>query len=118
MTRPNSSVSARANFVNGQWNSAFGIANTPLPRIYLDGWYYLDTPAPYSRNHKPFRITSFDNDEPHLDYVMFCNGASLLTSTVGVLDQRWLELGPANFSKRWATSRATSRSRRRTCATA
>jgi hypothetical protein len=100
--RQNSNVSARSNFVDGHWNSAIGIANTPLPRIYLDGWYYLDAPAPYSRNHKPFRITSQDNNEPHLDYVMFCNAPSLITSTVGILDQSWLGLGPTDFSKRWA----------------
>src|SRR5918995_2684036 len=76
VTRANSGVSVRSNFVGGHWNSAIGISNTPLPRIYLDGWYYLDAPEPYSRNHKPFRITSQDNSEPHLDYVMFCNGPS------------------------------------------
>ncbi len=43
VTRPNSNVSARSNFVDGQWNSAFGIANTPLPRIYLDGWSTTST---------------------------------------------------------------------------
>ena len=32
---------------------------------------------------------------------MFCTGASLDLDG-GVLDQRWLELGPPNFSKRWA----------------
>ncbi len=101
VTRENSRTSARANFVDGKWNSAIGIANTPLPRIYLDGWYYLDAPPPYSRNHKPFRITSQDNLEPHLDYVMFCNG-SLLTTTVGTADLKWLEPTPATFSKRWA----------------
>ena len=102
VTRANSGVSVRSNFVGGHWNSAIGIANTPLPRIYLDGWYYLDAAEPYSRNHKPFRITSQDNSEPHLDYVMFCNAPSLITSTVGILDQSWLGLGPADFAKRWA----------------
>jgi hypothetical protein len=104
--RGNSRVSARANFVSTgpddvSWNSAIGIANTPMPKIYLDGWYYLDAPAPYSRNHKPFRITSQDNNEPHLDYVVFCNN-SLLTSTAGAItDQVWPELGPASFAGKW-----------------
>jgi hypothetical protein len=100
--RAKSSMSARANFVNGAWNSAFGVDGQHLPQIYIDAWYWLDSGPPYSRNHKPLRLMSGGGAEPHLAYVMFCDGASYLTSTVSASDGHWPALGPASFSKRWS----------------
>src|SRR5919106_3271643 len=100
--RAKSNMSARANFVAGAWNSAFGVEDMALPRIYIDAWYWLDAGAPYSRNHKPFRIMSAGGAEPHLDYVMFCNGAGYLTSTVSASDGQWTGLGPSTFTRRWS----------------
>ena len=100
--RNKSNMSARANFVNGAWNSAFGVDGMHLPQIYIDAWYWLDSGPPYSRNHKPLRLMSGGGAEPHLAYVMFCDGASYLTSTVSASDGHWPALGPANYSKRWS----------------
>jgi hypothetical protein len=100
--RAKSNMSARANFVGGAWNSGFGVENMALPRIYLDAWYWLDASSPYSRNHKLLRVMSGGGAEPHLAYVMFCNGAGYLTSTVSASDGQWTGLGPSTFTKRWS----------------
>ncbi len=36
--RAKSNMSARANFVSGAWNSAFGVDGMHLPRVYIDAW--------------------------------------------------------------------------------
>src|SRR5687768_10414017 len=64
--RNKSNLSARANFVNGAWNSAFGVDGRHLPQIYIDAWYWFDSGPPYSRNHKPLRLMSGGGAEPHL----------------------------------------------------
>jgi len=102
--RPNSAMSARSNFVNGNWDSNFGITGTALPRIYLDAWYYYDVDAPYGRNHKPFRIKT-NTGLPNMYYGFWCNN-----SPGGVLDQdgmtagnfsEYTGVGGSGFSKKW-----------------
>src|SRR6185503_4802605 len=65
-------------------------------------WYWLDSTAPFSRNHKPFRITSQDFEEPHLAFTMFCTDSALIDTTVASTETTsWLNIGPEDFSKRW-----------------
>jgi hypothetical protein len=102
--RPNSRMSGRSNFINGNWDSNFGITGVPLPRIYLDAWYYYDVDAPYNRNHKPFRIKT-NTVLPNMYYGFWC-----ANSPGGVLDQdgmttghfaEYTGTGASAFSKKW-----------------
>lgn len=101
--RASSTMSARANFVNGNWNSSFGVSGTALPRLYLDAWYYYDAASPYSRNHKLFRIIS-NNYTPNLYYNVYCGTTSSHLSQDGVDVGNyhvWMSPTAADLGRTW-----------------
>ena len=101
--RPNSNLSARADFSNGNWGSNFAITGTPLPRVYLDAWYYYQPASPYSRNHKLFRIHS-NTDSPNLYYNLYCATGYSHLSQDGVSGGNyhyWPWIGPEYFAGKW-----------------
>lgn len=74
IVRPNSTRSVRSRFINGEYNSSFGLSNQTLQELYIDAWYYFDSVAPYSRNHKPFRLHNGSQGQPNLYYGFWCQG--------------------------------------------
>lgn len=107
VTRGNSKMSARANFINGNTSSDFGITSTPLPVIYLDAWYYFDAVAPYARNEKVFRVMPGAPGPGDLYWGFFCETYphdSIVGADAGSTgnDSDWLKIGPDDLSRTWS----------------
>lgn len=101
--RANSQLSAVSLFLGSTYLSSFGITGTPLPRIYIDAWYYYDAVSPYSRNHKLFRIHT-NAYEPNLYYNIYCDGLLSHLSQDGVSGtnwHKWIAPKASHFAKRW-----------------
>ncbi len=103
--RSNSQMSVRARFDGGAYGSSFGVSGTPLSQIYLDAWYYLDAAAPFSRNHKIFRLHANIDLSPNLYYNLYCAGigsSHLSQDGVNGNFHTWLGQTAQTFSRKWS----------------
>ena len=84
--RPNSAMSAMADFSNNQYLSSFGVRDMTngYPEVYMDFWYLYDPASPPSRNHKLFRFyTGSDSGQPDRYMNIFCGSGWTMESDGG-----------------------------------
>src|SRR5215471_10749370 len=104
VTRTNSHMSSRHDFLNGNWNSSLAITGRTFDKVYVDGWVYVDEAPPYSRNHKLYRLYTNQYDQPDLYYTLYCahHGSHLdQDGLTGGKGDAGLTADVTDFARKW-----------------
>lgn len=105
--RTGSSMSARCDFTNANYNSSFGIADKlgGLTSVYLDGWVYYDASPPYSRNFKLWRNYYWSGGTPNFYANLYCSNTDNtihITQDGGGTSDWWVDnYGSVFFGRSW-----------------